>query len=170
MKILCKAAIIILASALTAQAELHRGIWFWGTTNVPSATPGAPDEPSAYGSIPVVGDGAKEDETINFFTTYGVKRVYGSYQNRPLTDPSTIAAWNTKLDTAGIQSQLLVDGNAVNNGVWMAALLVKIDNRLINFNNSLGADEPSKFKALHLDLEPQGLSLWSNHLDKRARY
>ncbi|MFT5412870.1 MAG: hypothetical protein ACI9NC_005622, partial [Verrucomicrobiales bacterium] len=156
--------VTLIASAVTAEAQLHRGLWFWGSTTLPGG------DASPYGSIDVVGDSVAEDESINFFNTHGVKRIYGSYQNRPVApaaEKAKIAAWNTKLDAAGIESQLLLDGNAVNDSVWMDGLLVKIDNRLINFNNSFGADEASKFKALHLDLEPQGLGLWSDHLDKR---
>ena len=52
----------------------------------------------------VVGDPAKEGETINFFNIHGVKRVHGSYQNRPVSELTVIAAWNAKLDAADITS------------------------------------------------------------------
>jgi len=106
-----------------------------------------------------VGNPSAEDETVTFFTNQGVKRVYGSYQNRPVSEPAVIAAWNAKLNEACISSQLLLDGNAVNDPSFMTSLLNKVTNRLINFNNSL-ADNAEKFDALHLDLEPQGLALW----------
>ena len=134
-------------------AGQNRGVWFWGSTTLPGG--GA----SPYGSIDVVGDTVAENETVAFFTSYGVKMVYGSYQNRPVSEPAVIAAWNAKLDAAGISSQLLLDGIAVNDPAFMASLLNKVTNRLINFNNSL-ADPAEKFDALHLDLEPQGLALW----------
>ena len=160
------AAALLIAST-PAHAELHRGLWFWGSTDVPAPIDGDPDVPSPYGSIDVVGDPIAESESIGFFNTHGVKRIYGSYQNRPVSEPAVIANWNSQLEAAGIQSQLLLDGTAVNDPAWMADLLVKIDNRLINFNNALGGDEASKFKALHLDLEPQGLALWDLPDDKR---
>ena len=134
-------------------AGQNRGVWFWGSTTLPGG--GA----SPYGSIDVVGDTVAENETVAFFTSYGVKMVYGSYQNRPVSEPAVIAAWNAKLDAAGISSQLLLDGIAVNDPAFMTSLLNKVTNRLINFNNSL-ADPAEKFDALHLDLEPQGLALW----------
>jgi len=150
---------------LPSHAELHRGVWFWGSTTLPDASP------SPFGSIDVVddvvADGTDEDETIAFFTAHGVKRVYGSYQNRPVSDAGDIAAWNTKLDDAGIESQLLLDGNEVAD---VGYLTTKITNRLINFNLAMGTDEAAKFDALHLDLEPQGLPAWDSGTpaDKRA--
>jgi hypothetical protein len=109
----------------------------------------------------VVGDGAKEDETVNFFTTHAVKRVYGSYQNRPVSEPGVIGSWNAKLDAAGIMSQLLIDFNDVDDPAEVSDLLVKVTNRLIDFNTLMGVDEAKKFDALHVDFEPQGLPVWS---------
>ena len=91
-----------------AGAEVHHGVWFWGSTTLPDSSS------SPYGSTVVVGDVAKENDLIIFFDYHDVKRVYGSYQNRPVSEPAVIAAWNGKLDAAGIQSQLLIDGDAVN--------------------------------------------------------
>ena len=142
------------ALVLPAAGQLHRGVWFWGSTTLPDLTA------SPYGSILVVGSPAAENETITFFTLHGVKRVYGSYQNRPVSEPAVIATWNAKLDAAGISSQILIDGIAVNDPVEMASILNKITTRLINFDASLGVATASKFDALHLDLEPQGLPLW----------
>jgi hypothetical protein len=147
---------LIFAAPLTLHAELHRGVWFWGSTTLPNLTS------SPFGSSLVVGNPAAEDESITFFGLHGVERVYGSYQNRPVSHPGTIAAWNAKLDTAGISSQILIDGNAVNDPAEMSSILGKITNRLINFNASLGGDAASKFDALHLDLEPQGLPAWDS--------
>lgn len=147
---------VCLILGLPAMAELHRGVWFWGSTTLPGGSQ------SPFGSGMVVGNGAAEDETVAFLTTHGVKRIYGSYQNRPVSEPPVIAAWNTKLDAAGISSQILIDGHAVNDVVEMANILTKITNRLINFNASSGTDDASKFDALHLDLEPQGLALWDS--------
>ena len=146
-------AALFLALALPAAAQLHRGVWFWGSTTLPDLTS------SPYGSALVVGDALAEDETITFFTLHGVKRVYGSYQNRPVSEPSVIAAWNAKLDAAGISSQILIDGVEVADPADIASILTKITDRLINFNAAL--TPASKFDALHLDLEPQGSPTWS---------
>ncbi|MCP5532687.1 MAG: hypothetical protein H7A49_09705 [Akkermansiaceae bacterium] len=138
----------------SASAENHRGVWFWGSTTLPGGGS------SPFGSSVVVGDGTAEDETVAFFTSHDVKRLYGSYQNRPVSEPSVIAAWNAKLDAAGVNSQILIDGNAVNDPAEITSILGKITNRLINFNNSQPA--ASRFDALHLDLEPQGLPEWDS--------
>lgn len=140
----------------SAGAEIHRGVWFWGSTTLPD------DTSSPFGSSVVVGDSVAEDESVAFFSSHGVKRVYGSYQNRPVSEPAVIAAWNAKLDAAGIQSQILLDGNAVNDAGEMASILTKITNRLVNFNAAYAGDSASQFDALHLDLEPQGLAEWDS--------
>lgn len=154
--------ILLILLPLSAFADFHRGLWFWGNTTLPDATT------SPYGSSIVVGDGSAEDESIAFFTAHDVKRLYGSYQNRPVSEPATIRAWNVKLDAAGVQSQLLVDGNAVNDPVEVTNILGKITNRLITFN--AGSTPAEQFDALHLDLEPQGLAEWDGGTpaDKRG--
>ena len=144
------------ATTYPAAVGLHRGLWFWGTTTLPDAT----DSP--YGSAYVVGDPILEDESINFFNEHGIKRIYGSYQNRPVSESNTIADWNAKLDAHCIQSQILFDGHDVNDPVWMTNLLNKITNRVINFNNTPGRLNSEKFDAVHLDLEPQGLTAWDD--------
>jgi hypothetical protein len=146
-------------------AEPNRGLWFWQSTTLPTGAA------STHGSLMVVGDGVEEDAAIVFMTDYGIKRVFGSYGVRPVTQPLQISAWNAKLDAAGIDSQLLLDGNAVNDGAYMANFYGKIADRLIAFNNVEAPDEASKFDALHLDLEPQQLDLWKDDAvgtDKRA--
>ena len=142
-----------LALVIPATAELHRGVWFWNNTTLPDGST------SAYGSSVVVGDSAKEDETINFFNLRGVKRVYGSYQNRPVSEPAVIGTWNAKLDAAGISSQVLIDGVEVDDPADITSILGKVTGRLINFNAGVGV--ASRFDALHLDLEPQGSPAWT---------
>lgn len=144
-------ALLLLVTPM--HAALDRGVWFWGNTTTPAG-------PSPYGSSVVVGDAAAEDETISFFTSHAVKRVYGSYQNRPVSEPTVIADWNLKLNDAGVQSQLLLSGYEVNDPVWVADLLDKVQDRFIDFNDSYAATPGKQFDALHLDLEPQGLSDW----------
>lgn len=146
-------AALCLALAMPAAAELHRGVWFWNNTTLPDGST------SAYGSSIVVGDSTKEDETISFFTLHGVKRVYGSYQNRPVSEPAVIGAWNAKLDAAGISSQVLIDGVEVDDPADITSILAKVTGRLINFN--AGVAVASRFDALHLDLEPQGSPTWT---------
>ncbi len=155
--------LLLLSIAPAAPADIHRGLWFWGSTTLPD------DTTSPFGSALVVGDGVAEDESVAFFVAHGVKRLYGSYQNRPVSEPATIASWNAKLDAVGIQSQLLLDGNAVNDPAEVANWLGKITNRLINFNASHAGEPAKQFDALHLDLEPQGLPEWDggSPADKR---
>lgn len=146
---------IVLVSATLSPAQMNRGVWFWGSTTTP-------DGPSPYGSITVVGDLVKEDETIAFFTTHGVKRVYGSYQNRPVSDTAAIAAWNQKLAYAFIESQLLLDFEDVDDPAEVADFLVKIENRFINYNADYYDLPQYRFDALHLDIEPQGTDTWDD--------
>ena len=158
----------IIASALllgTSFGTPSRGVWFWGSTTLPGGGS------STHGSSTVVGDDTEENAAIAFMTSRGVTRVYGSYQNRPVSEPSVIATWNAKLDAAGIDSQILIDGTAVNDPAHLTSIQSKITNRLINFNNTLAPDEASKFDALHLDIEPQQLDLWKDDTvgtDKRT--
>ncbi len=147
---------ICLAIATVAMAEVHHGVWFWGSTTLPDGSS------SPYGSTDVVGDAVKENDLIAFFDLYKVKRVYGSYQNRPVTEAPVIAAWNAKLDGAGVMSQLLIDGDAVNDTNHVDNILNKVTNRLITFNANLGTNDYAKFDGLHLDLEPQKLALWDS--------
>ncbi|MGJ8695719.1 MAG: hypothetical protein ACSHYF_05330 [Verrucomicrobiaceae bacterium] len=145
--------LLILSHCALAQS---RGLWFWGTTTLPDAT----DSP--YGSAYVVGDPVLEDESVNFFNDHSVTRIYGSYQNRPVSEPGVIADWNAKLDAASIESQILFDGYQVNDPIWIANLLNKITNRVITFNSAPGRLDSEKFDAVHLDLEPQGLGVWDS--------
>jgi len=147
------AVVLNLALAGLAGAALDRGVWFWGSTTLPGGAA------STHGSSDVVGDAAEEDAMIAFLTARGVTRVYGSYQNRPVSELAVIAAWNAKLDAAGIDSQLLIEGTQVDNPTEVANIQNKITNRLITFNNTV-ADPAQRFDALHLDLEPQQLGSW----------
>jgi hypothetical protein len=67
-----------------------------------------------------------------------------------------------------VQSQLLIDGNAVNDPAEVINIKNKITNRLINFKLGMGSNEARKFDALHLDLEPQGLAAWATSPATRA--
>jgi len=124
-------------------------VWFWG------------DDGSPWGSIAIVGDAAKEDSTITFFTNKGVKRVYGSYQNRPVSVPGTIANWNVKLHTADIETQCLFSDSGMIFPATRWELLEKIEERVMKFNFwPSPRPKEERFDAIHLDLEPQALSAW----------
>lgn len=153
--------IILTALALisSASAEKSRGVWFWGATSIPSPIDGTTIT-SPHSSSVVVGDAAKEDETIAFLMLHDVKRLYGSYQNRPVTEPSVIAEWNRKLHCGGVQSQLLLDGIDVHLPTFLPGLLERIDDRFIDFNAGFSGDPAAQFKAIHLDVEPQGSTPW----------
>lgn len=152
-----------------ALAQPERGVWFWNNTSIPDPAGGPDPVPSPYGSGFVVGDSAAEDETIAFWKLHDVKRVYGSYQNRPVTEPAVIAAWNRKLHGCRIQSQLLLDGINVHLPSFIPDLLNKIDERFIDYNDAYAGDLAAQFKAVHLDVEPQGAWGGASPLYKRVR-
>lgn len=115
----------------------------------------------------MVGSSIKEVETLNFFKRRGIKRVYGSYQGRPVSETDVIAAWNAKLDAAGIESQFLMSENSWIFPEKQASFLDKITDRVITFN----AEQPAEnqFDGLHLDIEPQALSDWSSISNTQRR-
>jgi len=141
---------LYVGSALAFAEPLHRGVWFWNSSSSP------------HGAANVVGNVSKEMETIEFFNTYSIKRVYGSYQNRPVSEPAVIAAWNTRLYQAGIQSQILFAEPTWVEEDNRASLLSKITDRVVNFNNAPGRLVSEKFKGVHLDIEPQQLAAWDD--------
>ncbi|MDF7801865.1 hypothetical protein P4C99_20475 [Pontiellaceae bacterium B1224] len=141
-----RSIISIAAVALTilpCSATKNRAVWFWASSG------------STYGSISIVGTPVRETQTLDFFNGHGIKKVYGSYQNRPVSEPAVIAAWNSKLDTAGIESQFLMSENTWIFPTNHPGFLNKITERVINFNASQIAS--GKFDGLHLDIEPQAL-------------
>ena len=137
------------AVCLPALANKHRGVWFWR------------DAGSPYGSDAIVGVSAVENQTITFLSGKWVRRVYGSYGDRPVAEASVIAAWNAKLQAAGMESQSLLSENTWIHVAFRPALLSLITTRVLNFNSAPGRTAAQKFDALHLDIEPQGLPEWS---------
>lgn len=139
-------------------ANKHRAIWFWGSASSP------------YGSANIVGNNVLENQTIAFFSNKRIRRVYGSYGNRSEAgqEPEVIAAWNAKLQAAGIQSQFLMAENTWIFSENWPSFLTKVTNRVIAFNAAPGPTFAEKFDALHLDLEPQalkasdGVTAWSD--------
>ncbi|MDP2307509.1 MAG: hypothetical protein Q8P18_15890 [Pseudomonadota bacterium] len=129
-----------------------RGVWAWRDSGDPNGTDA------------VVGDIAAEEAMVNTLIDWGVDRVYGAYGDRATTEPAVIAAWNTRLHTAGIESHVLVGEAAwISSREW-SGMQEKIDERLVFFN--AGTSDPAEaFDGLHLDIEPQGASDWSTISD-----
>lgn len=146
---------LLLMASPACFATKDRGVWFWASSS------------STYGSYNVVGSPTEENDTLAFFNHWGIKRVYGSYQARPITEPSVIAAWNTKLNAAGIESQFLMSENTWIYPTNRTSFLRKISDRLIDFNS--GRISAEQFDGLHLDIEPQALEEWSTGTDSEKR-
>ena len=72
--------LLLHAIGLPAQATKHRGVWFWREAGSP------------WGSDNIVGVPALENQTISFLSSKSVRRVYGSYGDRPVTRASVIVA------------------------------------------------------------------------------
>ena len=102
-----------------------------------------------------------ENATITFLGGKSVRMIYGSYGDRPITEASVIAAWNAKLQAAGMESQSLLSENTWIQVAFRPALLSLITTRVLNYNNAPGRTAAEKFDGLHLDIEPQGLPEWS---------
>lgn len=144
---------------LPASASKHRGLWFWRESG----------SGSIWGSDAIVGNNTLENQTIAFFNARSIRRVYGSYGNRPVSEPATIASWNAKLQAAGIQSQFLMSENTWIFPANHASFLDKVQERVIDFNNAPGRAAAEKFDALHLDIEPQALPEWGSLTDLQQR-
>ena len=148
-KPLLTAALLLALSSLPAAECKHRGVWFWQDAGNP------------YGAAAIVGNAGLENQTVTFLSSKWVKRVYGSYGTQPITSPAVSAAWNAKLNAAGIQSQFLMSETTSIFPTNHPSLLTKISQRVLNFNSAPGRTAPQKFDALHLDIEPQALPNWS---------
>jgi hypothetical protein len=146
---------MLLFAALPCAANKNRAVWFWASPS------------SIYGSASIVGTPVRETQTLNFFNGHHIKHVYGSYQNRPVSEPAAIATWNAKLDAEGIESQFLMSENTWIFPTNHPGFLDKITDRVINFN--AGRPSAEQFDALHLDIEPQGLPEWGSLTDTEKR-
>ena len=149
--------LLLHAIGLPAQATKHRGVWFWREAGSP------------WGSDNIVGVPALENQTISFLSSKSVRRVYGSYGDRPVTQASVIAAWNVKLQASGMESQSLMSENTWIFTANRPTLLSHITARLLNFNNTPGRTAAEKFDALHLDIEPHALPAWSTLTSAQKR-
>ncbi len=131
----------------------NRGTWFWGESG------------KEYGAIAIVGNTARENEAIALFKEFGISNVYGSYQNRPVSDATVIAAWNTKLANNGIESFILFSEETWIRPINRTNMKDKIRDRFLNFN--AGRDNADEhFKGIHFDLEPHRLPEWGTGIDK----
>ena len=137
------------------RTEGDRGVWFWSSSSSP------------YGSVNILGDRELENETIADFIAWDIGVVYGSYSDLPADEPRLVSIWNAKLHSARFESQLLLSDND-----WILEdtrqdMLDQIDSRLLDFHATARGTE--RFDALHLDIEPHGLSEWSGASDSEKR-
>jgi hypothetical protein len=160
--------LLTLLLTITATAIPNRGLWFWRNTTIPDGIGGT--MPSPYGSDLVVGNDTLENDCLAFFKLHHVKRIYGSYGNRPICDADDIADWNEKLDCLRIESQMLLEGISVSGPADLPNYLDKITTRFINFNDAHASEPAKQFDGLHLDIEPQQTPPYQggSAADKRA--
>ncbi len=140
----------------SVKCNVNRGVWMYRH----------PVQPDPLGTDVLIDDTVNDttDElaVIANLNANSIFRVYGNYGKRPSTDAANIAAWNSLLDNAGIQSQVLI-GDAKDifpSAPDTAAVLCRntlfedIQARFIDFNNAhpLASEQ---FKGIHLDIEPQ---------------
>ena len=137
-------ALHFLAHPSARAQSANRGVWFWNTPSGP------------LGSANIVGSSTLENQAVREFQRWGIAHVYGSYGSQPATNPATVGQWNQMLSGHGIESALLLAQDT-----WTfddSGLLEDLQTQLLNFNDSQPAR--AQFKAVHLDIEPQGLSTW----------
>lgn len=121
----------------------NRGVWCWKT-------------PAPYGLDFIINSNAQEDAAVRRFKLWGISHVYGSYGDQLATQAgqAALAAWNGLLADNGIESQLLISDDSFGSG----------DNNILvemmNFNKN--QPQASQCRAVHLDIEPWGLSTWNN--------
>ena len=150
------AVVALMACGNSADAQSNRSAWMWAGGTHP------------FGSNNILDDTAKQGAAVNNFLDAGFDRIYTSLGNRPITDPELIASWNARLDDAGMQSQMLLG-----EPTWIfpgtrPSLLNIIQTRLINFNASR-TDPSELIDAVHLDIEPHGLSQWGTSTNAQRR-
>ncbi len=147
---------LITADTGTAPVAQTRGIWAWRDAGDPNGTDA------------VVGDVAAEIDMVDTLVSWGVVRVYGSYGNRPVSEPAVIGAWNKRLHEAGIESHVLLgDPSWYSSREW-GNMEVKIQDRLLDFNDGR-SDPDERFDGLHLDIEPQADAAW-DLADEATKY
>ncbi len=135
-------AVVVGESGGAARAPV-RGAWFW--RDGPEST--------------LAGRRAMEDEEVAATLVRGVRglrigRVYTAVRDLATESPGRVAAWNARLDAAGIDSHLLLSDT----GLLCSAegLGREVDRSLLEFNASRSRSE-ERFDGLALDLEPHAL-------------
>jgi hypothetical protein len=134
----------LLTGAHAGADSTNRGVWCWKT-------------PSPYGLDYIIGSNALQNAAVAQFKLWGVSRVYGSYgdQLKTAQGQTALAAWDTLLNSNGIESQLLISDDSFGSGD--NNILVE----MINFNKTQPA--AAQVKAVHLDIEPWALSSWDTN-------
>ncbi len=132
----------------------NRGLWFWEYNPFDHATS------HIYGSLSVVGHAVRENEAVNFMANRQIRALFGEYSQRPDTEPAVIAAWNTKLHQANIDSQSFIESRELTL-VARLAMLAQIQNAFIDFMDDFTSAHPAQFDALRLQLAPQKLAAWN---------
>lgn len=127
----------------------NRGLWFWEHNSFEDETV------SIYDGLSVVGHAAREAEAINFIKNRHVRRLFGEYTARPVTEPTVIAAWNTKLHQICVDSESLIRTHTVHTALAKTEILDNIQSSFIDYMDLTGPDIPSQFDALRLHLAPQ---------------
>jgi hypothetical protein len=137
-------ALGLLISVCAKADSTNRGVWCWKT-------------PAPYGLDFIIGTNALENAAIVQFKLWGIGHVYGSYgdQLKTAQGQTALAGWNSLLNSNGIESQLLISDTSFGSGD--NNLLVE----MINFNKNQSA--AAQCQAVHLDIEPWGLSSWSTN-------
>jgi hypothetical protein len=131
----------LLSSTCADAGSSNRGVWCWKS-------------PGPYGLNYIIGTNDLENAALAQFKLWGISRVYGSYGDllKTVQGQTALAAWNILLNSNGIESQLLISDNTLTSGD--SNLLVE----MINFNQN--QPPAARCQAVHLDLEPWGLSTW----------
>lgn len=132
----------------------QRALYFWSSSS------------SEWGSVNILGDAARERETLEHLDALDVGTLYGSYSDLPRDDPDRVAAWNLQLRDVGISSQLLLSGSDWVEEAHRETLLDLVQVRLLDFNAQVGPR--ARFDTLHLDIEPHILDAWDDG-DEAAR-
>src|SRR5690349_24655397 len=139
------ASLLVWCAMAAGAAAVERGAWFWYQSS------------DLNGAANVVGNTAKEDEAISFLQQWRITRLYGSYSNLTTSNASAIAAWNKKLNEAGIESYVVLSDPNLVLPAQQASLQNLVTTRLVNFNNGR-IDPDERFTGIELDLEPHTLS------------
>jgi hypothetical protein len=140
---------LIVLAAESVPGLPERGVWCW------AGLPGDDWDTTVF-----VGDPIREEAAIREFKRWNIKRIYGSYRNRVIDEPETIAAWNARLHDAGILSMLLLSENTWIFPEYRTHLLdIHVQQKLIGFNNAR-TNQAECFDGLHLDIEPHALPQW----------